>query len=90
MKSKSLEVRTVCILVMVDFDFFQEEGFWGGGTFLFFKGSTSSLGGVTLLGFCSAPTSSSPAQSGDTEGVFHEVLLKFWTSLVFLGVFCSL
>jgi hypothetical protein len=46
MKSKSSEVRTVCILVMVAFDFFQEEGFKG-ETFLFFKGLTSSLGGVT-------------------------------------------
>jgi hypothetical protein len=33
---------------MVAFDFFWEEGFRG-ETFLFFKGSTSSLGGVTLL-----------------------------------------
>jgi hypothetical protein len=46
MKLKSSEVRTVCILVIGDFDIFQEEGFEG-ETFLFFEGSSSSLGGVT-------------------------------------------
>jgi hypothetical protein len=86
MKSKSSEVRTVYILVMADFNFFREEGFRG-ETFLFFKGSTSSLGSVTSPGFCSVSTSSSPPQSGDTEAVFPEVMLKFWTSSVFLGVF---
>jgi hypothetical protein len=62
MNSKSSEVRTDCILVMVDFDFFREEGFGGGGrgggTFLFFNGSTLSLGNVTSLGLYSASTSS--------------------------------
>jgi hypothetical protein len=94
MKSKSSEVRTIYILVMVAFYFFQEEGFKG-KTFLFFNGSTSYLYIVTSLGLCSASTSSPPPQLGDMEAVFPEVLLKFWTSLVFffllvLGVFCSL
>jgi hypothetical protein len=71
--------RTIYILVMVGFDFFQEEGFMG-ETFLFFKGLASSLGGVTSLGLCSASTLSSPPQLGDIEGVFSEVMLKFWTS----------
>jgi hypothetical protein len=89
MNSKSSKVRTVFIFFMVAFDFFWEEGFRG-ETFLFLKGSISSLGGVTFPGFYSASTSSSPLRSGDTEAVFLEVLLKFWTSSVFLGVFCSL
>jgi hypothetical protein len=73
----------------VAFNFFREEGFRE-ETFLFFKGSTSSLGGVTSLGFYSSSTLSPPPLSGDTEGVLPEVLLKFWTSSVFLGVLCSL
>jgi hypothetical protein len=81
MKSKSSAVSTFFILVTVAFDFFWEEGFKG-ETFLFFRGSTSSLGGVTLPGFYSSPfpfsssTSSSPPRSGDTEAVFLEALLK--------------
>jgi hypothetical protein len=94
MKSKSSEVRIVCILVIVAFDLFQEEGFRG-ETFLFFKGSTLSMGGVTSPGLCSNCTLSPPPRSGDMEAVFPEVLLKFWTSLVFFcllvpGVFYSL
>jgi hypothetical protein len=100
MKSKSSGVSVVYILVTMDFDLFQEEGFRG-GTFLFFKGSVSSLGGVTSPFFCStslsfiSSTSSSPPHSGDMEAVFPEALLKSWTSLVFfllliLGVSCSL
>jgi hypothetical protein len=85
-KSKLSKVRTIFILVIEAFDFFWEEGFKG-ETFLLFEGSTSYLGGVTLLGFISASTSSSPPQSGDTEGVFPKVLIKFWTSLV---LFCLL
>jgi hypothetical protein len=46
MKSKSSTMRTICILVKVALDFFREEGFRG-ETFLFFKGSTLYLGGVT-------------------------------------------
>jgi hypothetical protein len=80
MKSKSSEVRVVSNLGLVAFDFFLEEGF-GGETFLFFKGSSSSLGGVTFPFFCSnsAPSisSSSPPCSGEIEAVFVEVL---WTS----------
>jgi hypothetical protein len=82
MNLKSSEVRTVCILVIEDFDFFREEGFRG-ETFLFFKGSTSSLGDVTSPGLYSISTSSPPPQSGDMEEVFTEVLIKFWTSSVF-------
>jgi hypothetical protein len=94
MKSKSLEVRTVYILVMEAFDFFWEEGFRG-ETFLFFKGSTSSLGDFTSPSISLASTSSPPPRSGDMEEVFNEVMLKFWTSSVFfrllvLGVLCSL
>jgi hypothetical protein len=91
MKSKSSKVRAVCILVMVAFDFFRDEGFRG-GTFLFFEGSSSSLGGVTSLGLYSASTSSPPPRSGDMEAIFPEVLLKLWTSSVFFcsGVFYSL
>jgi hypothetical protein len=76
MKSKSSEVRTVYILVMVAFNLFQEEGL-GGETFLFFKGSTSYLGGVTSPSLCSASTLSSLPRSGDTKAVFLEVILKF-------------
>jgi hypothetical protein len=71
---------------MVDFDFFQEEGFRR-ETFLFFKGSTSSLDGVTSPGFYSTYTLSSPPWTSDSEAVFPEVLLKFWTFSVFMGVF---
>jgi hypothetical protein len=94
MKSKSSEVRTVYILVMVAFDFFWKEGFRG-EPFLFFEWSSSSLGGVTFLGLYLASTSSPPPRSGDVEVVFPEVFLKFWTSSVFFcllvsSVFCSL
>jgi hypothetical protein len=100
MKSKSSIVRTVFILVTMALDFYWEEGF-GGETFLLFRGSTLSLGGVTSPGFCSAPfpfsssTSSSPPRSGHTEEVFPEAILKSWTSSVFfvllgLGVSSSL
>jgi hypothetical protein len=100
MKSKSLVVSTIFILVTVALDFFREEGF-GGETFLFFRGSTSSFGGVTSPRFYSSPfpfsssTSSSPPRSGDTEAVFPEALIKYWNYLVFCillgpGVSCSL
>jgi hypothetical protein len=78
MKSKSSEVRVVSNLVLVAFDFFLEQGF-GGETFLFFKGSSSSLGGVTSPFFYSSSVPSisppSPPFSGDIEVVFVEVLL---------------
>jgi hypothetical protein len=100
MKSKSSIVSTTFILVVVVLNFFWEESF-GGETFLFFRGSTSSLGSVTSPCFYSSPlpfissTLSSPPQSGDTEEVFLEALLKSWTSSVFFlqlvpGVFYSL
>jgi hypothetical protein len=100
MKSKSSTLSTVCILVKVALDFFQEEGFEV-ETFLLFKGSVSSLDDVTLPCFCSSylpfisSTLSSPPRLGDTEAVFSEALLKSWTSLVFFlllvpGVSCSL
>jgi hypothetical protein len=88
MKSKSSKVSTVFILVMVAFDFFWEKCFRG-ETFLFFRGSTSSLGSVTFPRFCSSPlpfissTSSSPPHSGDTEAIFPKALLNSWTSSVF-------
>jgi hypothetical protein len=88
MKSKSSTVSTVFILVTVALVFFREEGF-GGETFLFFKGSTSSLGGVTSPCFFSSSfpfissTSSSPPQPVDIEAIFSKALLKSWTFLVF-------
>jgi hypothetical protein len=79
MKSKSSEVRIVFIFVIESFDFFQEEGF-GGETFLFFEGSSSSLGGVTSPLFFStyAPSISppSPPCPGDMEAVFTDALSK--------------
>jgi hypothetical protein len=100
MKSKSLTVSTVYILVKVALDFFREEGFLG-EIFLFFKGSTSSLGGVTFPFFCSyslsltSSTFSSSPRPSDTEVVFSDAFLKSWTSSVFFlllgpGVSCSL
>jgi hypothetical protein len=100
MKSKSSVVSIVCILVTVALDFLWEEGFRG-ENFLFFKGSVSSIGGVTSPYLCSASfpfissTSSSPPQSGDTEAVLPKEFLKSWTSSVFFllmgpGVSCSL
>jgi hypothetical protein len=100
MKSKSSVVSTIFILVTVAFDFFWEEGFEG-EPFLFFRGSTSSLGGVTSPRFCSSPfpfssyTSSSPPHSGDIEAIFPKALIKYWNYLVFCvllgsGVSCSL
>jgi hypothetical protein len=72
-----------------------------GETFLFFKGSASSLGGVTSPCFCSysfpfiSSTSSSPPRPGDTEAVFFYALLKSCTSAFFFlllvsSVSCSL
>jgi hypothetical protein len=81
MKSKSLVVSTVFILVTAALDFFREEGFKG-ETFLFFRGSISSLGGVTSLCFRSSPfpfissTSSSPPWSGDTKAVLPEAVMS--------------
>jgi hypothetical protein len=70
MKLKSSEVRIVYILVIEAFDFFREEGF-GGETFIFFEGSSSSLGGVTspLFYSNSMPSISlpSPPCTGDME-----------------------
>jgi hypothetical protein len=80
----------IYILVMVAFDFFQEEGF-GGEPFLFFMGSTSSSCLCsTSFSFNSLP---SPPCSGDMEIVFTDVLSISWTSSVFLvmlglGVSC--
>jgi hypothetical protein len=87
---KSSKVRTVCILVMVAFDFFWEEGFRG-KPLLFFRGSTSSPC------FCSTSFSSksspSPPFFGDMKEVFTDVLSNSWTSSVFFvllgsGVSC--
>jgi hypothetical protein len=91
-KSKSSEVRTVCILVMVAFDFFQEEGF-GGEPFLFFKGSTSSPCFYSTS--LSSNSSPSPPFSSDMEAFFTDTLSNSWTSLVFfvllgLGVSCAI
>jgi hypothetical protein len=65
---------------MVAFDFFWEEGF-GGGPFLFFRGSTSSPC------FCSNSFSSkyspSPPYSGDMEAFFMDALSNPWTYAVF-------
>jgi len=93
-------MSTVCILVKVALDFFQEEVFEG-ETFLFFNGSASYLGAVTSPCFYSSyfpfisSTSLSPPQPGDTEAVFSEALLNSWTSSIFFlllvpGVSCSL
>jgi hypothetical protein len=86
MKSKSSEMRMVYILVMFSFIFFREEGF-GRETFLLFKGSSSSLGNVTLPFFCSTSTPSIsppyPHLSVDMEAVFMDALSKSWTCLVF-------
>jgi hypothetical protein len=86
MKSKSSGVRIVCNLVIFSFDFFQEEGFQG-ETFLFFEGSSFSLGSVTSPLFCSAsmPSIASPPPpcSGEMEAVFTNVLYKSWTSSIF-------
>jgi hypothetical protein len=82
-KSKSSEVRVVCILVMVAFTFFQEEGFRG-EPFLFLRESTSSPS------FCStslSPKSSpSPPCSGEMEAVFTDALSNSWTSSVFFAL----
>jgi hypothetical protein len=97
MKSKSLVVSTIFILVMVALDFFREEGFRG-ETFLFFRGSFSYLDGVTSPCFCSTPvlfiSSSSPPQSCDIEVVFPKALLRSCTSSIFFvllgsGVSCA-
>jgi hypothetical protein len=86
MKSKLSEVRVVSNLVPVAFDFFLKEGF-GGETFLFFEGSSSSLGGVTspFFGSTSAPSISlpSPPYSAKMEAVFTDALSKSWASSVF-------
>jgi hypothetical protein len=72
----------------VALDFFWEEGL-GGETFLLFRGSVSSLDGVTSPSFYSSlvpfmsSTSSSPPHSSDTEEVFPEALLNSCTSIVF-------
>jgi hypothetical protein len=90
-KFKSSEVRTVYILVMVAFDFFQEEGFKG-EPFLFFRGSTSSpYFYSTSLSFKYSP---SPPCSGDMEAVFTDVLSNSLTSSFFFillgpGVSCA-
>jgi hypothetical protein len=90
-KLKSFIVRIVCILVKVALDSIWEVGFMG-ETFLFFRGSASSvgsLGGVTppcfywsSLLFVSS-TSSSPPCPGDIKAVPSDALLKFWNSSVF-------
>jgi hypothetical protein len=74
-KSKSSKVRTVCILVMVAFNFFQEEGFRG-EPFLFFRGSNSSPCFYSTS--FSSNSSPSPPHSGDMEEVF----------LDFFGLLC--
>jgi hypothetical protein len=69
----------VCILVMVAFTFFREEGF-SKETFLFFEGSSSSLGGVTSPFFYSTSMPSisppSPPCSAEMEAVFTDALSK--------------
>jgi hypothetical protein len=79
-KSNSLEVRMVCILVMVAFDFFWEDGLRG-EPFLFFSGSTLyPCFCSTSFSFNSLP---SPPCSGDMEVVFTNALSISWTSSVF-------
>jgi hypothetical protein len=90
-KLKSSTVSIVYILVKVSLDFFRVVRFMG-ETFLFFRGSASSvgsLGGVTSpcfywssLLFVSS-TSSSPPHPGDIKAVPSDALLKFWNSSVF-------
>jgi hypothetical protein len=98
MKSKSSAVSKVFILAAVALDLFHEEGLYR-DTYLFLKGSVSSLDGVTSPFFCStsfsfiSSISSSPPHLGDMESIFPEVLLRSWTSSVFfiflgLGVSC--
>jgi hypothetical protein len=86
MKSKLSEVRVVSNLVLVAFIFFLEEGFRG-KTFLFFEGSSLSLGSVTSPFFISASMPSislpSPHFSADMEVVFMDALSQSWNSLVF-------
>jgi hypothetical protein len=79
-KLKLSEVRTICILVMESFDFFQEEGF-GGKPFLLFKGSTSSP--CFCLTSFSSNSLPSPPFFGDMEAVFTDALSNPWTSSVF-------
>jgi hypothetical protein len=73
-------------LVPVAFTFFHEEGF-GGETFLFFEGSSSSLGGVDLpfFGSTSSPSISPPSPhfSAKMEVFLMDVLSQSWTSSVF-------
>jgi hypothetical protein len=91
MNSKSSEVRVVSNLILVAFIFFLEEGFEG-ETFLFFEGSSSSLGDVTSTFFCSTLVPSisppSPPCSGEIEGVCVEVLWASWASSFFLVFLC--
>jgi hypothetical protein len=79
MKTKSSKVRIVYILFIEAFDLIREECFGGEGTFIFFEGSSSSLGGVTspLFYSTSMPSISlpSPPCTGDMEAVFVELLL---------------
>jgi hypothetical protein len=81
-KLKSLEVRTVCILVTVAFDFFLEEGFRG-EPFLFFRGSTLSPCSY-LTSFSPNSSPSSPCSS-EIETVFSDALSTLWTSSFFFA-----
>jgi cytochrome c biogenesis protein CcdA len=88
MKSKSSNVREVCILVTGVLGFFLKE-YFRGETFLFFDESSSSLGGGTLNFCCSVsvPYSSSPSSSGVMEAILTDRLSTSWTSSVFFIVF---
>jgi hypothetical protein len=86
-KSNSSGVRVVLSVVQVALDFIQEEGF-GGVIFIFMEGSSSSLGGVTLLLLCSTSVppslSPSPPCTGYIEVVFVDMLGTSSTSSSFL------
>jgi len=76
MKSKSSNVREVCILVIGVLGLFLEEDFRG-ETILFFNESSSSLGGGTSTFQVSVPYSLSPSSSGVMEVVLTD---RFSTS----------
>jgi hypothetical protein len=75
MKSKSSNVRAVCILVTGVLGFFLDENFRG-ETFLFLDEASSSLGDGTSTLCCSVfePSSSSPSSSGVMEAVLKNRL----------------
>jgi hypothetical protein len=89
--SKSSRVRVVLNVVLVALYFIWDQGF-GGVTFLFLDGSSSSLGGVTSpLFFSTSVTPSSPPSSpylGEIEVVFVDVLWTSCTSSYFFILLC--